>query len=168
MKRFLMIAVAGLLALAAYKPAEATTLDPGDSMAISTGPLTSPPPSGIQTFAFTLSSAVNTTIEIFANIDPFTPGSSISLLNPTLLALHPGGNVVVAPTTGGLSGNTFAAIYSNLAAGDYEFFVTETLSGKASVSGFIAAAPIPPALLMFVTALAGLSLFGYRRKNLGS
>jgi len=170
MKRFLMVAVAGLLALAAYKPAEATTINPGDTQAISTNNL--PNSAGFtsinKVFTFTLSAAVDTTIEIFANVVPGS-GSAITLGNPTLFYMDdPSGPIAVAPSSGaGLVGNSFEGIYASLAAGDYEFLVNGLYKGnKASVNGFISAAPIPPALLMFVTALAGLSVFGYRRKKL--
>ena len=172
MKRFLMVAVAGFLALAAYKPVEAATIvvDPGETEAVASGNLPNAASANtpfLTHFEFTVSVAVDTTVEIFANVIPAS-GSQITLGSVTLMHLLSGGGAdVIAPSSGaGVQGNTFEGIYANLAAGDYTLLVDGLYKGKkASISGFITAAPIPPALLMFITALGGLGVFGYRRKS---
>jgi hypothetical protein len=69
-----------------------------------------------------------------------------------------------------LSGTTLAFSYLNLAAGDYFLRVMEEPSGNVYKYRFTAGTevPIPPALLLFATAIGGLWLIGYRRRKLGS
>ena len=71
-----------------------------------------------------------------------------------------------------LSGTTLAFSYLNLAAGDYFFRVMGNTGpgGNIYKYRFVAGTevPLPPALLLFATAMGGLGLIGYRRRKLGA
>jgi hypothetical protein len=71
-----------------------------------------------------------------------------------------------------LSGTTLAFSYLNLAAGDYFFRVMGDTGHFGNIYKYRFTAgteiPIPPALLLFATAVGGLGLFGYRRRKLES
>jgi len=71
-----------------------------------------------------------------------------------------------------LSGTTLAFSYLNLAAGDYFFRVMGDTGPKGNIYKYRFTAgtevPIPPALLLFATAVGGLGLAGYRRRRLGA
>ena len=71
-----------------------------------------------------------------------------------------------------LSGSTLAFSYLNLAAGDYFFRVMGNSGPDGNIYKYRFFAgtevPIPPALLLFATAVGGLGLFGYRRRKLGA
>ena len=71
-----------------------------------------------------------------------------------------------------LSGTTLAFSYLNLAAGDYFLRVMRDTgnAGNAYKYRFVARTevPIPPALLLFATAIGGLGLIGYRRRRRGA
>jgi len=61
--------------------------------------------------------------------------------------------------------------YLNLAAGDYFFLISGQVAdagvfGNAYRYRFeVSEVPLPPALLLLATALGGLGVFGYRRRN---
>ena len=72
-----------------------------------------------------------------------------------------------------LSGTTLAFSYLNLAAGDYFFRVMGEHRSRGATSTSIGSSPgrrvpIPPALLLFATAVGGPGLVGYRRRKLGA
>jgi hypothetical protein len=71
-----------------------------------------------------------------------------------------------------LSGTTLAFSYLNLAAGDYFFRVMGNTGPGGNIYRYRFAAgtevPIPPALLLFATAMGGLGFIGYRRRKLGT
>jgi hypothetical protein len=71
-----------------------------------------------------------------------------------------------------LSGTTLAFSYLNLAAGDYFFRVMGDTGPIGNIYRYRFTAgtevPLPPALLLFATAIGGLGLFGYRRRKLGA
>lgn len=82
-----------------------------------------------------------------------------------------------APTTSlgtftDLTGTTLAFSYLNLAAGDYFFRVMGDTGPKGNIYKYRFTAgtevPLPPALLLFATAVGGLGVFGYRRRRLES
>ncbi|MEZ5832010.1 MAG: hypothetical protein R3D05_12605 [Dongiaceae bacterium] len=67
------------------------------------------------------------------------------------------------------TGTTLAFSYLNLAAGDYFFRVMGDTGPKGNIYKYRFTAgtevPIPPALLLFATAIGGLGLLGYRRRQ---
>lgn len=71
-----------------------------------------------------------------------------------------------------LSGTTLAFSYLNLAAGDYFFRVMGNTGplGNIYKYRFVAGTevPLPPALLLFATAVGGLGFAGYRRRRLAA
>lgn len=71
-----------------------------------------------------------------------------------------------------LTGTTLAFSYLNLAAGDYFFRVMGSTgpSGNIYKYRFVAGTevPLPPALLLFATAVGGLGLAGYRRRKIAA
>jgi hypothetical protein len=67
------------------------------------------------------------------------------------------------------SGNGIEFSYINLVAGDYFFRVrgdTGPLGNAYQYRIAVGAVPIPPALLLFGTALGGLAFAAYRRRKL--
>jgi hypothetical protein len=71
-----------------------------------------------------------------------------------------------------LTGTTLPFSYLNLAAGDYFLRVIGDTGPGGNIYKYRFAAgtevPIPPALLLFATAVGGLGLIGYRRRKLGA
>jgi hypothetical protein len=71
-----------------------------------------------------------------------------------------------------LSGTSLAFSYLNLAAGDYFFRVMGNTGPEGNIYRyrFVAGTevPIPPALLLFATAVGGLGFIGYRRRKLAA
>jgi hypothetical protein len=179
MKRIMMTVAAGLLALGlAERPAAAATIyelgpiSPGStsgfvanlgtnitsfddvikfslsslqsSLTGSLSDITSLPPFVVNTLTFSL--------DLFAGSDPSNPGASLGHFSD-------------------LTGTGLAFNYLNLAAGDYFFEVTGATGGKGtdgnafSYKFEVSEVPVPPALLLFATALGGMALFGYRRRT---
>jgi hypothetical protein len=68
--------------------------------------------------------------------------------------------------------DSLAFSYLNLAAGDYFFRVMGDTGPTGNIYKYRFTAgtevPLPPALLLFATAVGGLGLFGYRRRKLES
>ena len=71
-----------------------------------------------------------------------------------------------------LSGTALAFSYLNLAAGDYFFRVIGSTGPLGNIYKYRFTAgtevPLPPALLLFATAVGGLGFVGYRRRKLGA
>ena len=71
---------------------------------------------------------------------------------------YPSLAVTTDPSTGTLT-------WSGLAAGDYSLIIEGTTSAYATVSGTLSAVPLPGSLVMFGSALLGLTAFGARRRS---
>ena len=174
MKRLLALVFASLLIVGlAGRPAAASTFDlgtiaPGDT---TTG-FVANFGTGIVSFedtikfslAFISTSLVGAIQDIsFAGID--SVNFQLDLFNESDPATSLG-------TFTDLSGTTLAFSYLNLAAGDYFFRVMGDTGpgGNIYKYRFVAGTevPLPPALLLFATAVGGLGLVGYRRRRLGA
>jgi hypothetical protein len=171
MKRFLMLAVAGLMALGfsqAAAHASAYTLNNIESMNGASKLKTISPSTGPDTFSFTLHQTSN----LVGGIADQQLGSLfnakklvVTLFSGTVGGSHTSlGQLVSTGTVGAFSA-------AGLAAGSYYFLVTATYAKHALAATYafgakaiLSSTPIPPALLMFVTALGGLGFVGYRRR----
>lgn len=177
MKKIMMLLVAGVLAFGAAEHSasastfELGTISPGTTSAVVVNLGVPAPVSFSDVINFSLASVQTSLVGTLTDLSNFMgiPTDSLTfsldLFNKT------------APTTSlgnfsDLTGVGLAFSYLNLAAGDYFFQIT----GKAGTPGTfgnsyeyrfeVSEVPLPPALLLFATALGGMALFGYRRRNL--
>jgi hypothetical protein len=172
MKRLMMLLAAGLLGLGAAQSASASTFDLGtvtpgvtEGLVVNAG---IPAPSlfddtvnfslsGVQTALIgtltdiesALTDSVNFTVDLFSAGDPATSLGSFSG-----------------------AGTVLAFSYLNLAAGDY-FFKFGGAAGGSFGNAYtyrfeVSEVPLPPALLLFATALGGMAIAGYRRRKNGA
>ncbi|HEV8391448.1 MAG TPA: hypothetical protein VGQ35_16475 [Dongiaceae bacterium] len=171
-----MLLVAGLLAFGAAEQASASTFDlgtltPGASGTKIVVNLGDPAPvSFSDTINFSLAAVQTslagsiTDLSTIFGVDVNSLTFSLDLFS-TLDPLTSLGNFS-DPTGVGLAFN-----YLNLAAGDYFFRIAGNIGGtgvfgNAYVYRFeVSEVPLPPALLLFATALGGMAVFGYRRRN---
>jgi len=174
MKRIAMLMVAGAMALGfADRPASATTFDLGTIVPGSTSDINGATGGGAVSFDdtinFGLASVESALTGSFTDMFHLVGNADISSFSLDLFS-------VAAPLTSlghfeDLTGVAVAFSYLNLAAGDYFFHITGGIAAGAN-GGFyqykfdVSEVPIPPALLLFATALGGMALFGYRRRNL--
>lgn len=171
MKRIMMALVAGLLAFAADRTASASTfdlgtLDPGTTSGTVFNLGIPAPVSFSDTINFSLSGVQNALIGTLTDVSfaGVTDSSNFSLdlfsASDPLTSL---GNFVDA------TGTVLAFSYLNLAAGDYFFRISGDVGGVlGSVYQYrfeVSEVPLPPALLLFATALGGLGVAGYRRRR---
>ena len=176
MKRLMVAAVAGLLAFGAAEQASAATYDlgtlnPGTTSAIITNIGVPAPVSFSDTINFSLASirtALVGSLTDLASFEGLTPLDSTSFS----LDLFRAGETTSLGNFSDPTGVGLAFSYLNLAAGDYflliggDVNVTDPVFGNAYAYRFeISEVPLPPALLLFATALGGMALFGYRRRN---
>lgn len=175
MKRIMMLLVGSLLAFgAADRPAAASTFDLGTISPGTTGDFVANIGPNIvafdDTINFELVGLQNELVGVIADITDIL-GLSTDSLNFSLdlfSASDP------ATSLGNFFDNTgvgLAFSYLNLAAGDYFFRIQGDIDpgfdGNAYSYRFtLTETPIPPALLLFATALGGMAVFGYRRRNL--
>jgi hypothetical protein len=115
------------------------------------------------------------TIEFSLNAASQVSGFVLDIAVPVLANLTnlkisiDGVALALDPQTGGAY---TGAVLASLAAGDHSFTITGRANGlfgggylfKVAATA-VAATPIPPALLMFGTALAGLGAAGWRRRK---
>lgn len=92
--------------------------------------------------------SVNFTLQLFSALDPLTS---------------------IGTTYNDATGTGFAFSYLDLAAGDY-FFKLSGQVGAPLGNGYtykfsVTQTPIPPAVLLFATALGGLAFAGYRKRK---
>ncbi len=171
MKRFAAsIAVVCLMLLGFSFQASATTLTAANPITISGffTPSDTNDHAFVDVYKFTLNAPATVKVSFTFAGDI---GGSVDLLSKTtgVLGFATYTPTVLVTTVAGLTKTVFT--YAGLAASSaLTYFVNVTgiyntfgiYSGKIE----IAAAPIPPALLMFVTALGGLGFAGYRRWKL--
>lgn len=164
MKRLGMLLVLALLAMGVHQgKAAASTVTLIDQKAIADnsdvygGPI-----------AFTLGAASNLTFSISS-----ISGPAFSFAAAICSVAAPCSYVPLSSTLGGAGNDvTSGSFLASLSAGNYYLNILYTgVSASLSKIHFTltadtAAAPIPPALLMFVTALGGLGFVGYRRRGL--
>lgn len=173
MKRIMMLVACGLLALgAADRPASASTFDLGTLDPGSTSGFVANFGSGISSFddiiKFELVGLQNELVGAITDVlDVF--GQPVDSLNFSLDLFS-----ASDPTTS--LGNFFdgtgiglAFSYLDLAAGDYFFRIQGDTGHNGNAYSYrftVTETPIPPALLLFATALGGMAMFGYRRRSL--
>jgi hypothetical protein len=119
------------------------------------------------TFSFNAGGMNAMTTAIALNPDPTTQGP-FGVANLTIAwfnsALDPIGTLAVTDGLGVVS-NPGASLFLALTGGLYHVVVTGTvLSGGGFYNLNVATTPLPPALILFGTALAGLTWLGRRRR----
>jgi hypothetical protein len=165
MKRLLTIIAGAVLAIGlAQTPAQATTVNLG----------TIPDGGSLVTFGGNLgfgqfTDNLNFHLDANSSLSGFLKDVEVPVFaNLTNLAISIDGTALALnPNTGGAY---TGAVLALLSAGDHVFQITGKAIGlfggayRFSVAA-VAATPIPPALLMFGTALAGLGFVGWRRRQ---
>jgi len=166
MKKLMMLLVASVLAFGiAQRPASATSYD--------LGPISPGTTTDVNGFLGSGATSFNDTLNFsLGGVQSALSGSFTSLFGITNFNLDLFNASDPLTSLGHVaSGVTLAFSYLNLAAGDYFFHLTGGVASGAN-GGFyqykfdVSEVPIPPALLLFATALGGMGLLGYRRRNL--
>jgi hypothetical protein len=174
MKRLMMLLVAGVLGFgAATQSASASTFDLGtvtpgvtEGLVVNAG---IPAPSLFDdTINFSLSGVQTALVGSLTDIESALTDS----VNFTVDLFSAGDPTSSLGTFSG-PGTVLAFSYLNLAAGDYFFKFAGEVGGSfgnAYTYRFeVSEVPLPPALILFATALGGLALAGYRKhKNSAS
>jgi hypothetical protein len=174
MKRLLLLLFAGLMVVGLVgKPAGASTFDlgvitPGDH---ETG-FVANFGTGIVSFEDTIKfslTAISTSL--IGKIRDISFGG-IDSVNFQLDLFNQSAPTTSIGTFNDLTGTSLAFSYLNLAAGDYFFRVMGDTGPTGNIYKYRFTAgtevPLPPAVLLFATAVGGLGLFGYRRRKLES
>jgi hypothetical protein len=178
MKKVMMLLVAGLLGLgAATQSASASTfdlgtLDPGTTSAIVVNLGDPAPVSFSDTINFSLASVQTSLIGSLTDLTDFL-GIPVNSLNFNLDLFSAGDPLTSLGNFTDATGTSLAFSYLNLAAGDYFFRISGAIGdgvfGNAYRYRFeVSEVPLPPALLLFATALGGMAVASYRRRKNGS
>jgi hypothetical protein len=172
MKRVMLLLVAGLLAFGtAGKSASASTFDLGTLDPGTTTGFVANFGSGISEFDDTinfslvtlqaeLTGAVSDILDVFG-----VPVDSLSFTMDLFSATDP---AVSLGTFGSAAGAGFSFSYLNLAAGDYFFRIRGETSPNGNAYSYrfqVNEVPLPPALLLFATALGGMAWVGARKRK---
>jgi hypothetical protein len=174
MKKLMMLLVASVLAFgAAERSASATTYDLGTIVpGTTTGINGSVGPGAAtldDTLNFSLASVQTALVGSFTDLFHLVGNVDISSFSLDLFSTSD-----MSTSLGHFAdpaGIAVAFSYLNLAAGDYFFHLTGGIPPGAN-GGFyqyrfeVSEVPLPPALLLFATALGGMGLLGYRRRNM--
>jgi hypothetical protein len=175
MKRIMMLLVAGLFAFGVAERASASTfdlgtLDPGSTSAIVVNLGIPAPVSFSDTINFSLAAVQTTLVGSLTDLSTIF-GQPVNSLNFSLDLFSTSDPLTSLGNFSDATGTALAFSYLNLAAGDYFFQIAGDIGdggviGNAYVYRFeVSEVPLPPALLLFATALGGMALFGYRRRN---
>ena len=177
MKRLLMLLAAGMLGLGAVtQSASASTFDlgtinPGTTTGLVANLGVPAPVTFEDTINFSLAGLQNSLIGSLTDLSTvLVPTDSLNFsldlfsVSDPLTSL---GNFTDA------TGTVLAFSYLNLAAGDYFFRVMgevgDDVFGNAYSYRFeVSEVPLPPAVLLFLTALGGMAVVGYRRRKNGA
>ena len=177
MKRLVMLLVAGVIGLgAAAQSASASTFDlgtinPGTTSGLVANLGVPAPVSFEDTINFSLAGVENALVGTLTDISAIlVPTDSLNFSLDLFNAPDPTtslGNFTDA------TGTILAFSYLNLAAGDYFFRISgqvgDDVFGNAYSYRFeVSEVPLPPALLLFATALGGMAVVGYRRRKNGA
>jgi hypothetical protein len=172
MKRLMMLLVAGVLGFAAMGPASASTfelgtLTPGvtEGSAFHGGV---PPQTQFEdTVTFSLAGVQSALIGTLTDV-AFGGFDSATFT----VDLFSAGDPATSLGSFAGAGTVLAFSYLNLAAGDYFFkFGGESSGSIGNAYNYrfeVSEVPLPPALLLFATALGGLGLLGYRKRKNGA
>lgn len=167
MKKFLMLVAGGIFAMAAWHTsASATTVDLGTLNAGSASSIgnsyssTSTLKSFSDEYQFTLQTASDLTLSLIT-------GGTQMLLNIVALSSDDGTTLQSYTPTVTTIGSAMIYTYAGLMVGK-QYFLDLGGKYKGAFNQYggqisVAATPIPPALLLFVTAIGGLGFLGYRR-----
>ena len=176
MKRLMLLLVAGVLGFgAAGQSASASTFDlgainPGTTSGFVSNLGVPAPVTFADTINFSLSSVRSALVGKLTDLSSFlVPTDS---LNFTLDLFRASDPLTSLGTFTDGTGTVLAFSYFNLAADNYFFRVTgqvgDNVFGNAYRYGFqVSEVPLPPALLLFATALGGMAVVGYRRRKNG-
>jgi hypothetical protein len=170
----MMALVAGLLAFgAAERSASASTFDlgtisPGSTTGVVAN-LGDPAPVAFRdTINFSLASLQSSLIGTVTDLSDFG-GFATNSLNFSLRLFSASDPATSLGNFTDPTGTVLAFSYLNLAAGDYFFRIsgkTDGAFGNSYRYRFeVSEVPLPPALLLFATALGGMAVFGYRRRS---
>jgi hypothetical protein len=175
----MLLLAAGLLGLgAATQSASASTfdlgtLDPGTTSAIVVNLGDPAPVSFSDTINFSLASVKTSLVGSLTDLSDFL-GVPTNSLNFNLDLFSISDPLTSLGTFSDATGTALAFSYLNLAAGDYFFRIAGDIGG-AGVFGNayqyrfeVSEVPLPPALLLFATALGGMAMVGYRRRKNGA
>ena len=176
MKKVMMLLVAGLLGLGAAQSASASTfdlgtLDPGTTSAIVVNLGDPAPVSFSDTINFSLASVQTSLVGSLTDLTDFL-GIPVNSLNFNLDLFSAGDPLTSLGNFTDATGTSLAFSYLNLAAGDYFFRISGAIGdgvfGNAYRYRFeVSEVPLPPALLLFATALGGMAVASYRRRKNG-
>ena len=175
MKRIMMLLVAGALALGiAERPASASTFDlgtvvPGTTTGIN-GSFGTKITTYDDTINFSLASVQSALVGSFKDLFHYL-GSAVDISSFSLDLYSTSAPLTSLGHFEDPTGVEVAFSYLSLAAGDYFFHLTGGITpgsggGVYQYQFQVSEVPIPPALLLFATALGGMALFGYRRRNM--
>jgi hypothetical protein len=174
MKRIMMWLVAGALAFGAAEASASTfdlgTLNPGTTSNVVVNLGVPAPVSFSDTINFSLASVQSALVGSLTDLSDFfgIPTDSLDFSLDLFAAADP---LTSLGNFADPTGTSLAFSYLNLAAGDYFFLISGQVAdagvfGNAYRYRFeVSEVPLPPALLLFATALGGLGVFGYRRRN---
>ena len=176
MKKVMMLLVAGLLGLgAATQSASASTfdlgtLDPGTTSAIVVNLGDPAPVSFSDTINFSLTSLKTSLVGSLTDLTDFL-GIPVNSLNFNLDLFSAADPLTSLGNFADGSGTALAFSYLNLAAGDYFFRISGDIGGDGVFGNAyryrfeVSEVPLPPALLLFATALGGMAVASYRRRR---
>lgn len=178
MKRLMMLLVAGLLGLgAATQSASASTFDlgtlnPGATSAIVVNLGDPAPVSFSDTINFSLAGVQTSLVGSLTDLTDFL-GIPVNSLNFNLDLFSAGDPLTSLGNFTDATGTALAFSYLNLAAGDYFFQISGDIGGDVFGNAYryrfeVSEVPLPPALLLFATALGGMAMVGYRRRKNGA
>jgi hypothetical protein len=178
MKKVMMLLVAGLLGLgAATQSASASTfdlgtLDPGTTEAIVVNLGDPAPVSFSDTINFSLASLQTSLVGSLTDLSDFL-GVPTDSLNFSLDLFSAGDPLTSLGNFTDATGTSLAFSYLNLAAGSYFFQISGAVGGDGVFGNAyryrfeVSEVPLPPALLLFATALGGMAVASYRRRKNG-
>ena len=179
MKKVMMLLVAGLLGLgAATQSASASTfdlgtLDPGTTSAIVVNLGDPAPVSFSDTINFSLASVQTSLVGSLTDLSTFLGVIPVDSLNFTLDLFSAADPLTSLGTFVDPTGTALAFSYLNLAAGNYFFQIGGNIPGDGVFGNAyryrfeVSEVPLPPALLLFATALGGMAVASYRRRKNG-
>jgi hypothetical protein len=174
MKRIMMALVAGLMAFGAAQQASASTfnlgtLDPGTTSAIVVNLGDPAPVSFSDRINFSLASVQTSLVGSLTDLSDFL-GVPTDSLDFSLDLFSTADPTTSLGNFSDLTGTSLAFSYLNLAAGNYFFTIAGSVGPGVAGNAYryrfeVSEVPLPPALLLFATALGGMAMFGYRRRN---
>ena len=107
---------------------------------------------------------------IVATTLPFFPGFPIGVTQGAYsmtfdMLMSSSYNPAFITAHGGTPASAEAALFAGMEAGDAYINIHTTMFPTGEIRGLLPAVPIPPALPLFASGLAGLVLLGWRRKR---